>query len=213
MYKAIVFDWDETIVDSFDTYFEIHKAVGEKLGLEPVTISRFLKGWSNPWDVLVDTLWPGSDFEAVKKEAFKMFKSVDTKPIKGAVEALDRLSREYSLGLITNSFLKVLEHDSKCLGLDLKIFKIKETADTIVHRKPDSRAFDPVLKFFGFDKKEILYVGDDVIDAKFAKNVGVDFVAVLTGKTSRARFIECGVDRTRIVKSVAELNVFLKVNK
>jgi phosphoglycolate phosphatase len=208
MYKAIVFDWDETIVDSFYSIFEIHNAVALKLGFKKVGLKKFLTGWSKPWEVMVKTVWPGADFMKFKRHAFIERRKRKYKAIKGAVRVLNELSKKYELGLITNSHLKIVKLDALDIGFDLKVFKFKMTAEKSKFRKPDAREFDFVLK--KFSKNEVLYVGDDLIDALFAKNAGVDFVAVLTGRTSKTEFKKLGVKN--ILGSVAELKDFLRTN-
>ena len=49
-----------------------------------------------------------------------------------------------------------------------------------------------LLTLSSLEKSEVLYVGDSFIDAKTAENAGVDFVAVLTGTTTKEEFDKYG---------------------
>jgi phosphoglycolate phosphatase-like HAD superfamily hydrolase len=59
--KAIIFDWDNTIVSSFDHLVVFHREVGRQLGWPPVTDEQIRKVWGAPFEELIQSLWPMHD--------------------------------------------------------------------------------------------------------------------------------------------------------
>ncbi|MFH1063825.1 MAG: adenylosuccinate synthase [Candidatus Woesearchaeota archaeon] len=79
--------------------------------------------------------------------------------------------------------------------------------------KPNPEAFRPALEYLGSKgilKNQILSVGDHPDDYRASKAAGLDFVAVLTGITPRAEFERLGLDKDKIVKDLGELDKVLK---
>lgn len=54
--------------------------------------------------------------------------------------------------------------------------------------KPSPEGIFAAIDYFKAEKKDILYIGDNIIDAKAALNADVDFAAVLTGNDNRESF-------------------------
>jgi phosphoglycolate phosphatase-like HAD superfamily hydrolase len=82
------------------------------------------------------------------------------------------------------------------------------------HHKPDPRVFDVLIRLLqgsNINKNEILYVGDSLSDLYAASDAELQFIAVLTGSTSRQQFHAAGVSKDRILYSVAELSEELRI--
>ena len=60
--------------------------------------------------------------------------------------------------------------------------------DDVKTPKPDPEGLLYAIDHLGLDKRDILYVGDSVVDAKTAQSAEVDFAGVLTGTTSAKDF-------------------------
>ena len=60
--------------------------------------------------------------------------------------------------------------------------------DEVKTPKPDPEGLLYAIDHLGLDKRDILYVGDSVVDAKTAQSAEVDFAGVLTGTTSAKDF-------------------------
>jgi len=61
--------------------------------------------------------------------------------------------------------------------------------EDVDNAKPAPDGINRVCDHFGLDKKDVLYIGDNTIDAKAAQNAGVAFAAVTTGTTSEPDFL------------------------
>jgi len=54
--------------------------------------------------------------------------------------------------------------------------------------KPDPEGLLKAISMVGCQKEEVLFVGDSTVDARTAKNAGVDFVAFLRGQPGQMSF-------------------------
>ena len=54
--------------------------------------------------------------------------------------------------------------------------------------KPDPDGILEAVKRLNVDKKDVIYIGDNIVDAQAAQNAQVDFAGVLTGNNIKADF-------------------------
>jgi len=66
-------------------------------------------------------------------------------------------------------------------GQTLQYFDVIVGGEDVAAHKPDPEGLLKAISMVGCQKEEVLFVGDSTVDARTAKNAGVDFVAVLTG--------------------------------
>ena len=96
--------------------------------------------------------------------------------------------------------------------------EISELVDYLVGKednvepKPSPQGLIKAIEKFNADRKNVLYIGDHQIDAKTAEKARVDFVAVLTGETSKVEFekfpcIFIANNLTEIIDYTAERNL------
>ncbi len=132
-------------------------------------------------------------------------KGVDgTIPIVGANEVLYELKRRgLRIGVVTRS----------CREYALKTLKnhgLMRFVDAIVARddssrpKPDPQQVYYISKLLRVDLRELLMVGDHIIDAACAKEAGVKFIGVLSGSSKREALI--GGNAVSVTDSVKELS-------
>jgi len=206
--RAIIFDWDNTIVDSFDHLVSFHREVGRQLGWPPVTDEQIREVWGKPFEELVQALWPGRDSDKFDT-AYQRYILDQTVPaIKGAVAALAALKDSFLLGIVTAAPRFEVAHFLTCIGLGETDFFMVQASGESTYHKPNPRVFDPIVRALrerGIAKSEILYVGDSLCDFYAARDAGLQFMAVVTGPTSHQQFHASGVRDDRILRSVAEL--------
>jgi phosphoglycolate phosphatase len=106
----------------------------------------------------------------------------------GVLDTLRRIKESgMSIAIVTTKYAYRIEaifdkYESRDL-LDLSI-----GADCVKAKKPDPEGVLYALNTFGLQKDEVLYVGDNTVDAKTALAAGVPFCAVLTGTTPAEDF-------------------------
>jgi HAD superfamily hydrolase (TIGR01549 family) len=206
--KAIIFDWDNTIVNSLDHLILCHQEVGRQLGWPSVTDEQIKAVWGRPFEELVKALWPthnSKDFQ----EAYQRHILSETVPeVEGAVVAISNLKSTFLLGIVTAAPRFEVEHFLDRLGLDKADFFLIQAADESKYHKPDPRVFDVLITLLqkqSIGRSEILYIGDSLLDCYAASYAYLQFIAVLTGSTSREQFQAAGVSIQNILGSIIGL--------
>lgn len=206
--KAIIFDWDNTIVNSFDCLVVFHLEVGQKLGWPPVTIEQIRAAWSKPFEELIQALWPTYDSKQFDM-AYREYILNQTIPeISGAVTAITQLKHTFLLSIVTGAPRYEVEHFLRHIGLnEIDFFMIQASGEAKYH-KPDPRVFAQLITRLhkrNINEDEILYVGDSTSDFYAARDANLQFIGVLTGSTTRQQFRSAGVDDMMILTSIAKL--------
>ncbi len=212
--KAIFFDGDGTLIDSYEEGIRAHKIVAEEMGLV-FSEEKVKKYWGHAWIKFLEKMWPGIDAKEFERLFLKMgFNDIKLPLVPGMNEVLLQLKKkEYFLGLITNRMEDSLWYSYGLSGLELEKFDIIFGRKANSFSKPNPLVFMvPISLAFknGICENEIIYVGDTLIDYEATQGTGMSFVGVLTGPLKRKDFIEAGVKKENIIKSVKQLPKFLK---
>ena len=112
------------------------------------------------------------------------------------------------IGLVTATTLSNLENDFTTLHISKQLFDYIQTEEDTIYHKPDSRVFEPALKWLaqeGISPNEILYVGDSLNDMKAALGAGLQFLGVHTGLTSQADFRQHQVHGMQRLRELTQL--------
>ena len=193
-YKFCIFDFDLTLADSSKAILTCFKH----------TLSRF--GYDIPDDRTI--------YNTIGKtlvDSFDILTGITDNPqreqlrVEYVSKADEVMARDTVFYEDTLAVLQVLQ----CAGIKVGIvstkfrYRIEETfkyhttsfpvdmivgGEDVTQPKPDPQGLDLIISRFGAEKKDVLYVGDNYIDAKTASNAGVDFAAVTTGSTGKAEF-------------------------
>jgi 2-hydroxy-3-keto-5-methylthiopentenyl-1-phosphate phosphatase len=183
-YRAVIFDLDGTIVDGFDIIYESFNHSLVKLGLKPVPTHKIRKvigpALSEGFRCLVpDYLVDDGvrEYRAYYRERYLERNEL----FAGMRETLAMLKDSGILvGMITNKKGIFAEELLEYLKL-AKYFDFIRGAEEGYLPKPDGAMIDAVAAQYNLEKSEIIYVGDSSIDGSFARNSGVDFIAVGMG--------------------------------
>lgn len=164
MIKAIIFDYDGVIVDSFSKVHEVYQTICKKLGKTcPKNFEEFKKIYGYSSRELVKNL--GFSEEETKK-ANSLYKTEilkqDSELFEGIKEVFDELKKSYNLVLISSSprveVMKKLEKYKISKKFDL-IFASDESAPM---RKIN--AIKETLRQLGVKPFEVIMIGDRTID-------------------------------------------------
>ncbi len=177
MIKLIIFDFDDTLVDSKRAHLHIDTTTAKKLGLKPVSKEKYFKYYGLPYNEFIEKLYPGVSVKKYKETSFALYDPGEFKPFPNTEEILDYLGGKYSLGILSskeNGKLKdVLDHHKLS-----HYFAYIQGREDSVHFKPDGRVFDRILAHFKLKKEEVAYVGDLASDRDAALNAGIFFVGI-----------------------------------
>ena len=194
--KVIIFDFDYTLGDSTKGIVLSVNYALERLGYgakEDEDIKRTI-GLS-----LKDTFFTLTDKNDLKEaELFaNYFKDkADDVMVENTVlyenvkETLLKLKDNgYKIGIVTTKFHYRIEQILSKYDAD-KLVDVIVGAEDVKVEKPNPEGLLWTIRHFGVDKSEVLYIGDSFVDAKTAENADVNFIAVLTGTTTREEFAD-----------------------
>ncbi len=125
------------------------------------------------------------------------------------IETLTTLrNAKIKIGLVTATTLSSLENDFTTLNISKELFDYIQTEEDTIYHKPDSRVFEPALKWLAQENihpNEVIYVGDSLGDMKAALGAGLQFLGVHTGLISLEEFRENQVNGVQRLKEITEL--------
>lgn len=214
MYKAVLFDFDLTLVDSAKPIVECYQYTLEKFGYDVPDYKTVFDLIGLPLTDTIDILTTGGEPNPQRKEMQRVY-------VEKADEIMSDGSRFYSG--VPQMLEQLHDRGIKTAVVSTKLaFRIAETferqlgrtavdliigLDDISQPKPSPQGILLAAERLGVGKGSVLYVGDNVVDAKAAQNAGVDFAAVLTGSTPREVFE--GFDCRGIFNSAAEIDILI----
>lgn len=196
-YKAVIFDFDDTLVESRLQKWAQHKHVAKKFYNIDLSDDDIRKHWGKPLNILISDLYQSSDtlekmIEAIHSTRHDFMKKV----YEGAPGLLkDLISKGIKIGVVSATNKYYLIEDLSLGGFPHEDFFIMQGSDEVVFHKPDPKVFQNALKNlenYGIKGKEILYVGDSIDDLKAAHGAGIDFIALTTGLYSKEDFEKAG---------------------
>ena len=193
-YKLYLFDFDYTLADSEEAIVSCYKHVFDLHGfpIPPDDDIRRTIGYTlaQGFEMLLGEHDPDVleryRVEYVARADEIMAKMTTLYPsVPPTVRAL--YGRGAMLGVISIKYRFRLSITLREYGL-LDMFSVVVGGEDVSAAKPDPQGVLLALEKLGVDKKDVLYVGDSVVDARTAENAGVDFAAVTTGMTRAEEF-------------------------
>ena len=194
MLKVIMFDFDYTLGDSTNGIaLSINYAL-EKLGHITKNIDEIKKTIGLSLRETYFSLTGNNDLKATE-QFVKFFKDKaddvmveNTILYAGVKESLLKLRENgYKIAIVTTKFHYRIEQILNKYNAHELIDVIVGSEDVKVE-KPSPEGLLWAIGYFGVERKDVLYVGDSIVDALTAENANVKFSAVLTGTTSREEF-------------------------
>jgi phosphoglycolate phosphatase-like HAD superfamily hydrolase len=197
MLKAIVFDYNGTLVDdlelSVESYFRAGKEQGSRLTREkvrqhisqPPSAKRGLY-----FGNITDAEWTAvierrkAIYTDLARSVFKLFPQTDS--------VLIALSRRYRMGLLSNTFreLFVRLFPPYLAGL----FQASLFFDEVPDPKPAPTPMWAIMETLGVEARDCGYVGDAIEDVQMARAAGVRSFGLATGACSPEELRSAGAD-------------------
>jgi len=203
MIKGFIFDLDGTLLDTLD---DLTVAINKVLAKHnfPQHSSKDVKEMiGSGAEKLVERALPkqkisAEQFNIIYKEFMEVYKTSQdfTKIYGGLPEVLDYLSQEnIKIAVATN---KPDNASQICKNQYLSkwqidpFFGIKDGVPT----KPNPFMLNKIIEIWGFEKSEVIFVGDSPEDMETAKNAGVSAIGVGWGFRSLDQLIKSGATFT-----------------
>jgi phosphoglycolate phosphatase len=214
-YRAVLFDLDGTLVDSYAALTEAvnHARRGE--GLDDLSAARIRTLVGDGVETLLQRAFERPDVPRNLVEAFESrYDEVccqESKILEDVEATLDRLaSLGVAMAVCTN---KPTVFSKKILDfLELsRYFRAIVGPDAAGARKPDARHLLVTLESVNCPAEATLFVGDMPVDVRAARNSGIDIAVVPTGSSTREQlaaaepdhFLERFSDLVQLVERAA----------
>ncbi|MBI2208628.1 HAD family hydrolase [Candidatus Woesearchaeota archaeon] len=181
--KAILFDFDGVLIDSFDAWHHVFNQTRKHFKLTGFDKDKFRKkAWGKILDTELKENFPNQDVEEIKDQYRTLIKKHyhKTKLLPDAREVLETVkNKKIKIGLVTNTFK---EPAIKTLNFHKirQYFNVVITPDDVEKPKPYP---DPILKAcekLEVQPDEVIYVGDTKNDYKAGKAAGAFVVGLNT---------------------------------
>jgi phosphoglycolate phosphatase len=200
----LIFDLDDTLIESFPTYARLHQRVATEMGL-PVPSREALVAYGASWEATLAALWPQADIDGFMRRYDEIANDHPYPAIAGALPALQSLrAAGHSLWIVTKRSRRRLHDRLAQAGIPERLFEGIYPAESQPRIKPHPECFTPVWDALGGRHAEAVYVGDRHEDRAAAEAAGIGFYAVLTGPEVSVGF-PGDLESRAIMKSVAEL--------
>lgn len=173
--RAVIFDWDNTLVDTWPAIHEALNATFAAFGLAPWTYEetrrRVRRSMRDSFPALFGERW-----QEAGKVFYERFAAVHLEklaPRPGAGEALEKLSRAgIYLGVVSNKRGRYLRAEARHLGWERYFGRIVGAYDA-PRDKPACEPVDLVLELSGIARgADVWFAGDTEIDLECAVNAG-----------------------------------------
>lgn len=187
--KLIVFDWDGTLADSISKIVQCKQFLAKKYCLPAPTEEQVRQVLGMGFQEAMRICFPDADNDLLTSLSGEFHtlmreKEYQAKLFFGAKKVLLSLKQEgYKLAIATSKNPTELRSAIEFHQLD-GIFDII-CCGSDYQNKPDPAMLNHMMNFFNLTCNDVLMIGDTVIDIEFAKNAGVQVIAVTFGAHSR----------------------------
>lgn len=176
MISAVLFDLDGVLIDSYEVWFEVMRAVMRRYGREPISRERFAETWGQPIEHDVAAFFPELTTEALARayEAQYARELSHLRVIDGARELLAALrGQDVRTAVVTNSPAAIARVALEHAGLP---FDTLVGGDDVPRGKPEPDMLHEACRRLGVAPEDALMLGDSAYDQKAAAAAGVRFV-------------------------------------
>jgi HAD superfamily hydrolase (TIGR01509 family) len=176
--QAVLFDWDGTLLDSFDADSSAYLAMFRELGI-PWGLKELALHYSPNWyNVYRAAKIPRSKWEAANRAWHKQYVHHKPRLVAGARRIMAWTGRRYQMGLVTSGDRTRVLRQLRYFGLTGR-FASRVCADDTTQKKPYPAPLRLALKQMCLDPKACVYVGDSPHDIEMSRRAGVRAIAII----------------------------------
>jgi HAD superfamily hydrolase (TIGR01509 family) len=205
--KGVLFDWDGTLLDSFQAdssaYLAMFGKMGVTWGLEELA-QHYSPNW---YDVYRAAGLPKHHWDAADTAWRKHYSGFRPKLIRGARKVLTAVGRHYKLALVTSGDRDRVLRQLREFRLT-RSFQARVCSGDTEHKKPHPGPLNFALQCIGLAAAHCVYVGDSPEDVQMAKSANVRVIGVLGPFPTEKRLRVSKPDL--LLTSIADLPAALK---
>jgi len=208
--RGIIFDFDGTLIDSYEPITESLNHVREAFGKPPLPVGEVKGMVGHGLEHLIEAaigLEQVAEGVRLFRERYATICESRTKilpQVRETIEELDR--RTYQMAIATNKPSYFARDILKALDLEHLFVEVLGPND-VERPKPDPEMLEIIMSRLGLGSDETLYVGDMPLDIEVARNAGVAVFALPTGSASRDDLLARRPDR--LLHKFSDLLVYL----
>jgi len=183
--RAVLFDWDGTLVNSADLTYRCYERLFGRFGVG-FGRDEFERTYSPDWYATYRALGlPESEWEAADRLFVEVYAAERAELLPGVPATLDQLgARGLLLGIVTSGSRQRVSRELEALGVHTRFDAVVCREDS-VQRKPHPEPLLVALQALGVGTGEAVYVGDSPEDVAMARSAGVLSVGIPGGFPNR----------------------------
>ena len=209
MIKAIIFDLDDTLIQTSRAKYSAIKHAGKTFYDLEINDHEIKSHWGKPFELFMKDLFGGIDeTEKIISNYYSIRNDFPTPSYPGTHETLVNLKNKFLLGIVTAATRHMAIEDLGIAKLDHKIFDYIQTSEDTDFHKPDPKVFSPIVAKFqdiGIANNELLYVGDSLNDYHAAAGAQIRFVALADRTTPSSDFDKNNIKSVKEIQELAKL--------
>lgn len=191
MIGIIIFDLDGTLLSTLEDLRDSVNFALKKYNYEPISLDQTRNFVGNGVRKLVERAIPDGTKNGNFEECLKTFKTHysenmynKTKPYDGILKVLEKIKNmEIKTAVVSNKFdAAAKELCKKYFG---NLIDIVVGQSDSIPQKPSPESIFEVVKYFGRNIEDCIYVGDSEVDIQTAKNAGIPCISALWGYRSK----------------------------
>ncbi len=177
--RAVLFDFDGTLLDSFSGHFAAYQVTFAHFGLA-TSLDDLLRVYSPDWLQVYRAMGLPEQYWAEADAIWLAEASRHTPQLfPGAQELLDGLKLRFALGLVTSGSSERVRGDLERNGL-AGCFQVIVTGGDVCTPKPHPEGLLSALAQLKATPTQAVFVGDAAADAHMAQAAGVTFIGMLS---------------------------------
>lgn len=190
---TIIFDFDGTLVDTFDIAFKCMNKLAPKYKFEILNEKELIKLRDKSFkDIIKEDLklkWYQLPFfiRDVQKIMKEEIKTVKFHP--ELISVLKKLNKTHQLFILSSNHKEIIKLELEKNNLD--IFKAVYSGSSLFKKE---KSITKLIQLFHLNKENCIYVGDETRDIEACKNINVKIISVSWGFNSRKILSEYNPD-------------------
>lgn len=208
--RGVIFDFDGTLIDSYEAIGESLNHVRSSFSLPPYAAEEIRPMVGHGLEQLIVRA-VGADRVEDGVRLFREFyatvcerKTTILPQVKETLDTLDR--RGYLMAIASNKPSYFARDILKALEFDHLFVEVLGPND-VQRPKPDPEMLEIIIMRIGLSPEEVVYVGDMPLDVEAGRRAGVAVYAVPTGSASRDDLLQALPDR--LLHRFTDLTTFL----
>ena len=198
MIRGIIFDFDGTLIDSYEAIAESLNHVRSTFALSPLPMEEIKGMVGHGLEQLIDrAVGPERIEEGVRlfRQSYATLCERKTSILPQVKETLDELDRRgYQMAIATNKPSYFARDILRALEMEYLFAEVLGPND-VQRPKPDPEMLEIIMMRVGLSPDEVVYIGDMLIDIEVARRAGVAVYAIPTGSASRESLLQGRPDR------------------